>query len=294
MTEVLDDPWRYCAERTLQTRAHPRGTRDVISAALAAEEHARWDLVVLLHFRATPDVLQAARELCISECADERILGADILGQLGIPDRAFPDECVAALLPMLDTEQDPDVLCSVCVALGHLHDGRAVEKLVLLKDHPDPNVRFHLAIALEGQTAGAAIQTLIGLSADEDADVRDWATFALGTQTDEDTPAIREALLERLTDSDAIARGEAMVGLARRKDGRVLPALLKELEPEQMARLEVRPDLPLEAAEKMGDAQLLPVLQWLQCLSTWRDDPLLVKAIESCQTDANSGQTRRK
>ena len=285
MTEAHDDPWRYCAERTLQARADPRATSDVISAALAADEDARWDLVVLLHFRATLDVLQAARELCVSECAEERILGADILGQLGVPDNAFPDESLAALLSMLDTEQDPDVLGNVCVALGHLHDARAVEKVVPLKDHTDANVRFHLAFALQGQTDELAVQTLIGLSEDEDSDVRDWATFSLGTQLDEDSPAIREALHKRLTDSDDTARGEAMLGLARRKDERVVPFLLKELSPEQMGRLEERPDLPLEAAEKLADARLLPALLQLRG-SGWKDDPLLGKAIESCQSVA--------
>jgi HEAT repeat protein len=64
---------------------------------------------------------------------------------------------------------------------------------------------------------------------DPDSDVRDWATFGLGTQSDADSEVIREALFERLADTDEDTRAEAAVGLAKRKDVRVLPVVLEEL-----------------------------------------------------------------
>jgi HEAT repeat protein len=88
-----------------------------------------------------------------------------------------------------------------------------------------------------GHDEPLAIQSLIELTKDEDARVRDWATFALGQQVDADTPSLRDALIERLTDSDDDARGEALIGLARRGDRRLIPALIDELESESVGTL---------------------------------------------------------
>jgi HEAT repeat protein len=47
---------------------------------------------------------------------------------------------------------------------------------------------------------------------------------------DVDSAEIRDALVRRLTDSDEDVREEAMIGLAKRQDRRVLAALLAALE----------------------------------------------------------------
>lgn len=70
---------------------------------------------------------------------------------------------------------------------------------------------------------------LIELTRDADAQVRDWAAFALGTQCETDTPAIRDALADRGADTDDETRCETLVRLARRGDRRVLTALHEEL-----------------------------------------------------------------
>ena len=55
------------------------------------------------------------------------------------------------------------------------------------------------------------------------------ATFALGTQCEAATPEIRNALADRLADTDDETRSEAaMVGFARRGDPRVLPPSTKQ------------------------------------------------------------------
>jgi HEAT repeat protein len=68
------------------------------------------------------------------------------------------------------------------------------------------------------------------LTADSSADVRDWAVFGLGVQGDVDSPEIRDVLVRCLGDSDENVREEAAVGLGKRRDPRVLPALQKMLE----------------------------------------------------------------
>lgn len=123
-----------------------------------------------------------------------------------------------------------------------------------------------------------AVAWLIGLSADPDDDVRDWATFALGSQIDLDTPKLRDALAARLDDPDDDVRAEAMVGLARRKDRRVVPALLRELENDCIG------SLVLEAAELIEAPELLPRLMALRPRLFTDND--LERAITACTRNA--------
>ncbi|HEX7968343.1 MAG TPA: HEAT repeat domain-containing protein [Stellaceae bacterium] len=51
-------------------------------------------------------------------------------------------------------------------------------------------------------------------------------------QGDADSEEIRAALLRRLSDAKEDVRGEAVVGLGKRRDQRVLPALIASLEQE--------------------------------------------------------------
>jgi HEAT repeat protein len=129
--------------------------------------------------------------------------------------------------------------------------------------------------ALTGFENPEAHGVLIELTRDADAKVRDWATFALGTQCETDTPAIRDALVDRLADADDETRCEALVGLTRRGDPRVLPCLHKELACESIGTLAI------EAAALIGEPQLLPQLVALR--AWWDvDDRLLEEAIRAC------------
>jgi hypothetical protein len=76
-----------------ETIAHPRddarSVDELISVALSGpdEDHA-WDAIWVLRWRVTLGVFERSSGLCWSFCPVERKLGADILGQLGIPDQA--------------------------------------------------------------------------------------------------------------------------------------------------------------------------------------------------------------
>ncbi len=268
-------------ERELESQTHaarndPRATHELVTLALTEpDEDAAWEAVVMLHFRGTREVLDAARQLCASACPQEKTLGANILGQLGIPNRSFPEESVKVLLKLLDVESDEEVLDAICTALGHIHEPAAIPALCRLKGHPSDQVRYAVVFGLLGFEEELAIETLVELSRDKEDLVRDWATFGLGTQIDTDTPEIRAALLARVFDEDEVTRGEALVGLARRKDERVIEPLIQEL-----ARY---PDAEfggysLAAAEELADPQLLPVLNRLK-QSMAADDATLDEAI---------------
>jgi HEAT repeat protein len=185
--------------------------------------------MVALHRRGNREVLEAAVTLCTSLDPKWRSLGANLLGQLGTPDRTFPEECCDALVRLL---RDPseEVLVSAVYALGHLGNHRCDPDLLPLKDHPEPAIRKGVAFSLSGTTLPAAVPVLLQLMEDPYVQARDWATTTLGQAMCFDSDEIREALLLRAaTDSDDIVRGEALCGLARRGDRRGVPLLITEL-----------------------------------------------------------------
>jgi len=250
------------------------------------DKNAFWDIVWVLRYRGSYEVFMAASKLCESKNPKSRELGVDILGQLGIPERSFPDQSGMIILKLLENEEDLDVLISIGFALGHLKDPRGVALLVRFKNHSCADLRHSVVFGLLGQKDELAINTLIELSADEDENVRNWATFGLGQMIETDTPAIRDALFQRVileegeTDPESEIRGEALLGLAYRKDSRVINPLIAELSCGCVGRL------PVEAAKEIGDALLYPVLVELH--SWWDvDSNLLLEAINSCQGERN-------
>jgi HEAT repeat protein len=247
----------------------------LFSAALSElGEDLAWDAICALQWRGSEEVLRAASRLCGSFCPLERRVGADVLGQLGVP-RSFPEECLQTLLGMLETERDHQVQRAILVALSHLGRPEAIFPAARLARHADADVRHGVVLALMGQEDRVAVGTLIELTRDREAHVRDWATFALGVQIEMDTPEIRQALVERLSDEDADTRAEAMTGLARRGDRRMLPALREELTSDSVGTLAV------EAAALIREPHLHPLLAALQ--QWWDvDEELLREAISAC------------
>ena len=213
-------------------RNDPRSTDELIHLVLTLDADRDndnyWIPIAVLQHR-LPGIWERVRELGGSSDEKDRSTSATILGQGWVGTKPAAAVCADDLLRMLAREQSPSVLASIIIALGHLHDRRSVGPLADLQSHPAARVRHAVVSSLGGFEEPQAIEVLIKCSADEDRDVRDWATFGLGTQIDADTPAIREALRVRLEEGDDEIRGEALVGLARRGDIRVLPALLKEM-----------------------------------------------------------------
>lgn len=118
------------------------------------------------------------------------------------------------------------------------------------------------------------IVTLIDWSRDPDSEVRSWATGALAARND-DSENIRSALLSRVNDIDFDTKSEAMVGLARRRDMRVLPYVRQALADERVG------ELFIEAAGYLADADLIAPLENLR--SWWDlDEELLREALARC------------
>jgi HEAT repeat protein len=159
-------------------------------------------------------------------------------------------------LSALRDPDDSDVESAI-LALGHRASPLAIDALLLFANHPSTDIRYAAGHGLMPHDCPSVVEGLVTLSRDSERDVQDWATFTLGSQFESDSPGLRAALHERLSDDDPEVRGEALRGLARRLDGSIVRNIQRELEGE------FHGDWAVEAAGLLGDAQFLPVLREL-------------------------------
>lgn len=185
----------------------------------------------------------------------EREVAAFALARLGFATPAFEQEVSERLVQMLD-DATPAVARGAIYGFSIRKWPAAVSRLLAFASSSDDEDREALAHALGNQDGAAAVDTLLQLMRDPTTAVRDWATFAFTSGHAElDSAEIRDALLARTDDEDAEVRGEALIALAQREDSRVTEKLERELS---------RPlegDWVFEAADLMGDASLLPLLE---------------------------------
>lgn len=196
--------------------------------ALVEENNIYWNYIAEIHYRGRRFEFEKAKELLTSKDALWREIGADILGQLGYKSKSFIDESVTLLLGLVNDENE-DVIRSVLYALGHRYESRCVPYIVKYAKHKNKEIRHALAVALGTFEEQEAIEALIILCQDEDFDTRNWATFSLGRQCETNTEEIRDTLYENLKDEEKEVRGEALLGLALRKDMRVKEAIIEDL-----------------------------------------------------------------
>lgn len=248
----------------------PRSVPALFEAACQFDSEAAWDAVAALHYRGSKEVLDRALTLISADDPASRARAADILGQIGVPIRTFPDQCFAAVRPLLGDSAQP-VLFAAIFSLQHIDPMRAAPHIIPFADHSDDGVRYAVAFALGAVDTAEAIETLLRLMTDRDAEVRNWATFGVGQQSDTDTDTIREALNTRLADDDPDVRYEAIVGLGRRRDRRALGFLKTMLhdDPEDVfAREAAAKLLGIDTSGEIPTSDLLGALQRLQRWNT--------------------------
>ena len=215
---------------------HESAVRHLFEQTLSGDynDDAPWRAVGDLQIVGTRAVFETASAWLLSREPLRRARGADVLAQLGVTvgkRHAFPQESYVALMELLRVEKETRPIASAISALGHVGNTDAASLIATFTNHNDPKVRFAVAFGIGRlRTSPLVIGPLLALMRDVDEDIRDWATFELGVLASFDTQEIRDALVERLDDSFENARLEAIEALAKRKDMRVLSALLAELE----------------------------------------------------------------
>lgn len=232
---------------------------DELFAKTLADDYdsdAPWQAVNELRKMGSRDVFDHAAAWCGSQDPLKRARGADILAQIGRAvgkPNSFLQESFEVISRLAMHENESRPLASAIYALGHIENAQAIDILAEQRSHPDADVRFAVACAL-GRFAknSLAASALIQLASDPDADVRDWATFAIGEFSGLDTPEVRDVLFRNLGDPDDEVRYEAIVGLAKRKDPRIVPALIEILREPDVSHTS------LEAASAMLGREEVP------------------------------------
>lgn len=212
-----------------------------------------------LHRRPNQKVFERAIDLGKSKIDREKIIGIDVLAQLGLDKRYNQKQILDLYFSILSIPQTPKVLFSTLSAIGHNNGELKKQQVVSIeqfKNHNYSDVRFGVVCALMGVEHKLAIDTLIELSSDSHHQVRDWATFSIGSQTEINTPAIIAALQSRLSDTDHNTRFEAISGLAQRKHNSVKSILIDELE-----IIDDHGSLILESIELFGDKSFIPLIE---------------------------------
>jgi HEAT repeat protein len=220
------------------TPVHPKPTTlsVIFQRTLASDydDDDAWDAVNTLRTKGSRDVFEIAAEWLRAGDPLARARAADVLGQLGVgPQRphAFPQEACNLLLDLLMEETHPRVIASAIIALGHIHDPRALPIVYKFVSHENAVARHATAFTLGCYSDDpASIPGLMLLMMDPDDDVRDWATFSLCVWSEQDSGLICDALAQRIGDGFENVRLEAIAGLSKRGDIRALPALAELLE----------------------------------------------------------------
>ena len=170
--------------------------------------------------------------------------------------------------------------------LGHREFPEYLPQMLAFLDSSRPTQRHGLAFALGRYPQPEAAKALLRLMRDEAREVRNWATFGLASLSEQDAPAIREGLLAAAEDVDAEIRGEALIGLARRRDKRVRELVMREL------RGEFHGSWAIDAAASLADPIFLPALEVLKAnpeiLADGYFSSVLADAITACSGGQNT------
>ena len=224
-----------------------------------------WQAIAELQMRGSPESLAIASRFAKCRNWRKRALGLYVASQLCRSPKKWETigraeyalwETQAMLLAGL-RDDCVEVVRAAISGFAHRPHKSALPNLIGFASHPDQQIRLQVAITLGSYIEVESIDALLRLATDISDDVRNWATFSIGSMHRADNPNIRDLLWRNLQDRDENVRGEAVVGLAIRKDERVASVLLELLDIDCGV-------FELNAAERMASPLLLDRLNALK------------------------------
>ncbi|GAA4243242.1 hypothetical protein [Winogradskyella damuponensis] len=217
-----------------------------------------WNNISELRKRATEEIYDQAYKLAKSENDKNKIIGIDVLAQLGFDPRIGQQKTVELYFELLENEQNDDVLFSLFFGISHNNENlteKQILKLTEFKNSKNKDIRYSLVSALSTVENPKAIETLIELSEDKYSSIRNWATFGIGTLSEKNNDRILKALWKRTKDKHQETKLEAIVGLANRNEIGVKEQIIEELKDGEYGTL------LFDAIKTLKDKDFIPYLE---------------------------------
>jgi len=204
--------------------------KQLISKAYHIEdEDSYMSYINQLRERGDDEVFQLAKRLAYSKDNLYREISASILSQFGYKTKLYRGESIYLLGKLLHDKND-DVVSTAIYGFGHRKCTRYADKIASFVSSKSLPIKEALAFSLGGYEDKKSIDALILLMQDENYHVRNWSTFSLAQITECNTPKICDALYKSFSNEKSEIRGEALLGLALRKDKRTIDAIIEDLQ----------------------------------------------------------------
>jgi HEAT repeat protein len=270
-----------------------KNVRSLVGMALQSKEDDElyWECVGKLQLYRCEDQVVWIRRNFESRNWRKRVLAVNIICQLGrplkdgLPWEPLQLELAREVLGRALRDQHWRVVEAGLFGLGHREFPEHLPEMLRYIDDPHEGIRHGLSFSLGGYPQPEATEALLRLMHDEAREVRNWATFGLASLSEQDGPAIRDGLLAASGDADPEIRGEALIGLAQRRDERVKERVMRELQGE------FHGSWAIDAAALLADQGFLPALESLkthpEVLADGYFSFVLADAIAACASEAN-------
>ncbi|WP_434779571.1 hypothetical protein [Neisseria sp. Ec49-e6-T10] len=249
----------------------------LISLLKNEKQNKRYAAARELQLRGGKEIIRLAIQLTQDISYKQRAIGAFILGQISLSTDQESD-IVKLLCDLSVQDKSAIVRADAVSALGHrcsknnIHSDIVINSLALTTFDSSVNVRQSTAFALSYLNSESVSPLLLTLLQDENLNVINWAAFAINT-LDYDSLEIRDIFFKLLESSNHEIKKEAIIGLAKRRDQRVLPFIKNELK--IAIKVGLVYDDTIEAVGLLGDISLLPEMN--KILKQFADDDGFIK-----------------
>ncbi len=240
-----------------------------------------WSCIRILCFRGGDECFQKAAKLCYDTTPQIRRVGAEVLGEFGLPKYTHHKQCLLTLFHMLFNETNATTLGYVANYIAHPHwqfseevkcieeMPNLLEKCRELSSHRSSIYRAAIACALQvfsnSKVIAEATDLLINMMTDHSGDVRASASDSLSCMIENSFPDFNEndekicqTFIHNLDDINSQVRGDALLSLVNAGYHPIRDRLIHELLGGDCHRY------TFLAARAIDDPSLYPVLKQIE------------------------------